>query len=49
MITTLLCIDPFTVMIYLLIQGMTAGASLVIGVGFVAAFTKLIREVMSHR
>jgi len=42
MITTLLCIDPFTVMSYLLVQGLTAGASLVIGVGFVAALAKVL-------
>ncbi len=48
MITTLLCIDPFTAMIYLLIQCLTAGVSLVIGIGFVAALAKLVREIWSH-
>jgi len=43
--TLLLCIDPFTLLIYLFIAALTPVASVVVGIGFLSSLLKLIREM----
>ncbi len=47
--TLLLCIDPLTLLIYLFVAALAPVTSVIVGVGFVSSFFRLVREMKGGR